>query len=136
MPTSWARAIAAPEVGRLAMQDARVTLDQVKAPEEHSGNAFAPARRPSAHLIRVPEAARLTGLPQSLLRKSFMREDRRPKNVPPPPPHKRIGRAVYIIAGELPSWLEGLGAPTPIQKRRRGRPTVAERIAMRERSAD
>ena len=65
--------------------------------------------RATAHLIRVPEAARITGLPRSLLRKSFMSQDKRPKNVPPPPPHKRIGRAVYILANELPAWIESLG---------------------------
>jgi hypothetical protein len=85
----------------------------------------------------VPEAARLTGLPRSLLRKSFMREDRRPKNVPPPPPHVRVGRAVYIVADKLAAWVETIGSPLPAagQKRRRGRPTVAERIALRERPA-
>lgn len=95
-------------------------------------------RQASAHLIRVPEAARLTGLPQSLLRKSFMREDRRPKNVPPPPPHLRIGRAVYIYAGRIPGWLSDIGIALPANapaKRRRGRPTVAERIALRERAS-
>jgi hypothetical protein len=51
--------------------------------------------RATAHLIRVPEAARITGLPRSLLRKSFMSQDKRPKNVPPPPPHKRIGRGLH-----------------------------------------
>lgn len=88
---------------------------------------------PSAHLIRIPEAARITGLPPSLLRKSFMCEEKRPKNIPPPPPHKRIGRAVYIVAGELSGWIENLGVPFKAiraaeDKRRRGRPTVAERI--------
>jgi len=89
--------------------------------------------RATPHLIRVPEAAQLTGLPVSLLRKCFMREDRRPKNVPPPPPHKRIGRAVYIIAHRLPAWVESLGTFSVTDgKRKRGRPTVAERIARRE----
>lgn len=93
-------------------------------------------RQPSAHLIRVPEAARIIGIPQSLLRKSFMREDRRPANVPTPPPHIHIGRAVYIIADQIPAWLETLGAAqgNPRPTRRRGRPTVAERIAQRQRS--
>src|SRR5262249_51789025 len=46
---------------------------------------------PTPHLVRVPEAARITGLPRSILRKSFMREEKRPPNIPPPPPHRRIG---------------------------------------------
>ena len=92
--------------------------------------------RPSGHLIRVPEAARIAGVPRSLLRKSFMREEKRPKNIPPPPPHKRIGRAVYIVARELPAWVERLGSASLTnqteENRRRGRPTVAERIARRK----
>jgi hypothetical protein len=94
--------------------------------------------RTTAHLIRIPEAARITGLPSSLLRKSFMCEEKRPKNIPPPPPHKRIGRAVYIVARELPAWIESLGKPLKAvveDKRRRGRPTVAERIMSRAASA-
>jgi hypothetical protein len=68
---------------------------------------------PSAHLIRVAEAARVTGLPVSLLRKTFIAEHKRPKNVPSPPPHKRIGRAVYIIADRLAAWVENLNNPLP-----------------------
>ena len=92
--------------------------------------------RATAHLIRIPEAAEITGLPASLLRKSFMRDDKRPKNIPPPPPHKRIGRAVYILADELVTWIEGIGGPVKSgqkAKRRRGRPSVAERIMLRTR---
>lgn len=89
----------------------------------------------TAHLIRVAEAARLTGLPQSLLRKSFMAEEKRPKNVPSPPPHKRIGRAVYILADRLAEWIETLGQlPSDVTLstgRRRGRPTVTDRMASR-----
>src|ERR1700722_9209140 len=96
-------------------------------------------RRATAHLIRVPEAARITGLPPSLIRKSFMREDKRPRNVPPPPPHRRIGRAVYILADELLAWVQSLGLAreTAAQEgnRRRGRPTVAERMARRQRES-
>jgi hypothetical protein len=92
-----------------------------------------------AHLVRVPEAARITGLPQSLLRKSFMAEGKRPKNVPSPPPHKRIGRAVYILADRLVEWVEALTQiPTPAPPGvgiRRGRPTIAERIKKRQRNA-
>src|SRR3546814_6550195 len=72
-------------------------------------------------LIKVSEAARMTGIPVSTLRKSFMAE--RPRNIPAPPPHKRTGRAVYIIAKELDAWLDNLG----IEPRKRGRPTVAQR---------
>lgn len=90
------------------------------------------ARQPQhAHLVRIPEAAEITGLPASLLRKSFMREEKRPKNVPPPPPHKRIGRAVYILADALPAWVQNLGVRAS-EHHRRGRPTVAERILRRQ----
>jgi hypothetical protein len=93
--------------------------------------------REIAHLIRVHEAARITGLPASLLRKSFMSESKRPPNIPPPPPHKRIGRAVYILADQLPAWIESLGRPSETMtlagRRRHGRPTVAERMALRQR---
>ena len=90
--------------------------------------------RASAHLIQVPEAARITGLPRSKLRKSFTAEHKRPKNVPAPPPHRRIGRSIYILADKLPAWVESLGDTGTItaSKRRRGRPTVAERIARRQ----
>lgn len=86
-------------------------------------------------MVRVPEAARTTGLPQSLLRKTFIAEAKRPKNVPPPPPHKRIGRAVYILADRLAEWVETLDLRRADDgTRRRGRPTVAERIARRQRA--
>jgi hypothetical protein len=99
------------------------------------GEVNQPRPRMPPHLIRVREAAQITGLPISLIRKSFMREDKRPENVPPPPPHKRIGRAIYILADELSLWVRSLGKspPTPTTKmRRQGRPTVSERIARRE----
>jgi hypothetical protein len=93
-------------------------------------------RRRTAHLIRIPEAAEITGLPPSLLRKSFMCEERRPKNIPNPPPHKRIGRAVYILANQLPAWVESLGRQPEnfgqAEKKYKGRPTVIERIARRQ----
>src|SRR4051812_17920997 len=69
------------------------------------------ASRSPAYLIRLAEAASITGLPLSLLRKSFMREEKRPRNVPPPPPHRRIGRAIYVLADRLPEWVEGLANP-------------------------
>ena len=90
--------------------------------------------RARAHLVRIPEAAEITGLPASLLRKSFIREEKRPKNVPPPPPHKRIGRAVYILADALPAWVESLG-DRQSEHHRRGRPTVAERMMRRQHPA-
>lgn len=93
---------------------------------------------PVSQLVRVDEAARITGLPKSILRKSFIREDKRPKNVPPPPPHKRIGRAVYILADQLSAWVKNLECGPHSHKpgeKRRGRPTVAERIAQRQRDA-
>jgi hypothetical protein len=90
--------------------------------------------RSTAYLIRVPEAARITGLPASLIRKSFICEEKRPINVPPPPPHKRVGRSVYIVADKLAGWVESLDDPLVRLggKRRRGRPTVGERIAHRQ----
>jgi hypothetical protein len=75
-------------------------------------------QRPSgAYLVRLKEAAAITGLPVSLLRKSFMSEDKRPNNVPLPPPHKRIGRAIYILADRLPDWIEGFRDMRRRQKR-------------------
>jgi len=32
-----------------------------------------------------------------------------------PPPHKRIGRAIYILANQLEAWADGISVP----KRRR-----------------
>src|SRR5882757_4547476 len=93
----------------------------------------------SPHLVRIPEAARITGLPSSLLRKSFMRENKRPRNVPPPPPHRRIGRAIYILADQLAAWIQSLdrqpAAAVGNISRGRGRPTVAQRISPREQQA-
>ncbi len=87
------------------------------------------------HLVRIEEASDMTGLPESFLRKTFMREEKRPKNIPPPPPHKRIGRAIYIIADGLSGWIDSLDKlPTEQDKPKRGRPTVAERIARREKT--
>jgi len=111
-------------------------LDRLMTQKMVPDGAQSPAPPRTAHLIRIPEAARLTGLPQSLLRKSFMAEEKRPKNVPPPPPHKRIGRAVYILSDRLAEWIETLGQlPTGVSPRtegRRGRPTVSDRIARRQ----
>src|SRR5689334_10644736 len=78
------------------------------------------------HLIRLREAAEITGLPLSLLRKSFMAAEKRPPNVPCPPPHKRIGRAVYILADRLGDWIAALEAPN-----RRRKSSTARRIEKR-----
>jgi hypothetical protein len=108
--------------------------DQLDDAAQHSGDTRNLSRGTS-HLVRIPEAARITGSPESLLRKSFMREEKRPINVPPPPPHKRVGRAIYILADQLPEWIQNLdtrsGPNGTIGSRRRGRPTVVERIARR-----
>jgi hypothetical protein len=83
-------------------------------------------------LVRVEEAAAITGLPASLIRKSFIDERKRPANIPSPPPHKRIGRSVYIIRGQLADWVSSIGQePGEMNddRPRRGRPTVAQRMA-------
>jgi hypothetical protein len=84
-----------------------------------------------AYFVRVDEAAEIAGLPASLIRKSFITEAKRPRNVPPPPPHKRIGRAVYIIRDQLPAWLASLGEGTcksvPVRTKRKE--VAAERSA-------
>jgi hypothetical protein len=83
------------------------------------------------YFVRVEEAAKIAGLPASLIRKTFIAETKRPKNVPSPPPHKRIGRAVYIIRDQLPAWLEALGDDRTAfgaTRPRRGRAPVADRI--------
>ena len=114
----------------------RVILPDMVRPTHREELEHPDSPRVTALLIRLPKAAEITGLPLSLLRKSFMCEEKRPKNVPPPPPHKRIGRAIYILARELPGWLERVGKPTSsieqIERRRRGRPTVAERMIQRQ----
>jgi hypothetical protein len=66
----------------------------IRSTEEPSAQAVVPARA-TPHLVRVPEAARITGLPWSLLRKSFMTEDKRPKNVPSPPPQANRSRGLH-----------------------------------------
>jgi len=53
------------------------------------------------YLVRISDAASITGLPASLIRKSFMSEAKKPANVPEPPPPKRMGKAIYIIADRL-----------------------------------
>jgi hypothetical protein len=105
--------------------------------KEHLFLPAEPARddiaRSPAQLVRVPEAARITGLPRSLIRKSFICDAKRPKNIPSPPPHKRIGRSVYIVVDLLSAWVRNLGSPAAnVEKHRRGRPTVARRIASRK----
>lgn len=40
-----------------------------------------------------------------------MSEEKRPPNVPLPPPHKRIGRAIYVLADRLEEWVTALEEP-------------------------
>jgi hypothetical protein len=102
-----------------------------------SGNVTSGFAGPSeasvSYLVRVDEAASITGLPASLIRKSFMAEAKRPTNIPAPPPHKRIGRAVYILRDQLAAWVDSIDEPSGprLGRGRRGRPTVAERIKRR-----
>lgn len=116
----------------------RIASDQL---DDAEGQSVETCRlsRATTHLIRIRDAARITGLPQSLIRKSFMREEKRPRNIPDPPPHKRIGRAIYIVSDDLSDWVQNLNTPPgmlgPKSIRRRGRPTVVERIARRSRRA-
>jgi hypothetical protein len=88
-----------------------------------------------SYFVRIEEAAAISGLPVSLIRKSFITEDKRPKNVPQPPPHKRIGRAIYIVRDELGEWAKNIGNQSDTIKPdppRRGRPTLALRIKHRQ----
>jgi hypothetical protein len=91
--------------------------------------AISPFDPKHVYFVRVNEAAEITGLPPSLIRKSFIAEAKRPRNVPAPPPHMRIGRAVYIIRDQLPAWLATLvdGSPKsdPVQPKRRRTATQA-----------
>jgi hypothetical protein len=93
---------------------------------------------PKPIYLRVPEAAAVTGLPEHLLRKSFIRADKRPKNVPPPPPHKKLGRSVLIIAAELSGWAATVGSPVVVETppAKGGRPSKAEQIARRKRNGE
>ena len=88
----------------------------------------------SSYLLTIPEAARLVGLPLSTFRKSFISPDKRPKRLPGPPPHVRMGRAIYVLADKLPLWIKELATASDFGgygKRRPGRPTVTERRAAR-----
>lgn len=60
--------------------------------------------------LRIRDAAAATGLRESFIRRTFLRK--RPKNVPPPPPHRRVGRTILIVAEALPEWAAAIGAPT------------------------
>lgn len=84
-------------------------------------------------LVKVQRAAELSGYPKSFIRKTFICEAKRPKNIPPPPPHQHRGRAVYIYAEQLATWVKEVELFIAAQNRKshRGRPTVAERIARR-----
>ncbi len=91
--------------------------------------------RTLSFFVRMEEAAAISGLPASLIRKSFIVEAKRPANIPPPPPHKRIGRAIYIVRDELDEWAKNIGnQPNHVKndQARRGRPTVATRIEQRQ----
>lgn len=85
--------------------------------------------------VRIPQAAALSGVPTHVFEKSFMRPGRksRPRHIPPPPPHFRVGRSIFIYVDGLSAWVESLGKPIPAAPARRGRPTKAEQIARRQR---
>jgi hypothetical protein len=89
--------------------------------------------------VRIPEAVELSGIPEHVFQKSFMRPDRRPRGIPAPPPHVRVGRAIFILTAELPAWVASLGGGSPPSNtvpeapRRRGRPTKVEQVARRQR---
>ncbi|MGE3476794.1 MAG: hypothetical protein AB7H70_13405 [Rhodospirillaceae bacterium] len=97
-------------------------------------NSSRPNERTSPILVKVSRAAEISGYPKSFIRKTFIREELRPKNIPPPPPHQRRGRAVDIYADQIPTWVKTVEAFLAAQGRKgkRGRPTVAERIAQRQ----
>ena len=84
-------------------------------------------------LVKVSQAAEISGYPKSFIRKTFIREELRPKNIPPPPPHQRRGRAVDIYADQISAWVVSVEAFLLASRRKGkcGRPTVAERIAQR-----
>lgn len=89
---------------------------------------------PTTLTVRIPDAAALTGIARHVLVKSFMRPDRRPKGIPAPPPHVRVGRAIYILVDELPAWVASLARPNttaPVVPKKIGAPTKAERVAKR-----
>jgi hypothetical protein len=95
-------------------------------------------QRSFSHVVRVPEAARITGLPASLIRKSFMCEEKRQKNIPSPPPHVRIGRSIFILADQLSHWLLCIGSQGAAGNslRKRGRPRLSERMVRRQPESD
>lgn len=90
--------------------------------------------RTTSITVRVPEAAAICGLPPHVLKKSFMCPAKRPKGIPAPPPHVRVGRAIFIFADKLPEWVAGLGGLVvqPAAPAKLGAPTKAQRIAKRE----
>lgn len=94
---------------------------------------------PQPLTVRIPEAASLTGIPEHVIQKSFMQPNKRPRGIPAPPPHVRVGRAIFIVVAELPAWVASLGDGTSpsmapvLAAPRRGRPTKAEQIARRKR---
>jgi len=83
-------------------------------------------------LVRLPQAAEISGVPLGWLQKSFMEQP--PKGAPPRPPHVRVGRAIYVIADRLPEWVaskEANQSPAPPIKRERGRPRKADAVTAR-----
>jgi hypothetical protein len=128
--TKFARAVMrGPRYGRESAKEQSVSSDSSFEPKPDDAKEAS-----LSYFVRVKEAASITGLSASLIRKTFIAEIKRPKNVPPPPPHKRIGKAVYIIRDQLPAWVEALGdAPSASEttRLRGGRPTVADRIKRR-----
>ena len=93
--------------------------------------------------LTLAKAAAVIGLPQSLIEKSFMTPAKRPSYAPPPPPHYRSGRSIYILTEELSAWARSLVESTKAQDaqpqqqpqqttvlevlpKKRGRPTNAE----------
>jgi len=83
--------------------------------------------------LSVKQAAEVIGMPVSLIEKSFMDPAKRPAYAPPPPPHRRQGRSIYILTDGLAAWALALTVPTEPcildKPRRRGRPTRAEQVA-------
>lgn len=80
--------------------------------------------------VSIADAAKITGLSESTIRKSFMTPGRRPPGLPNPPPHIRPtpGR-ILVLTAPLPAWVAGLGqgSATPVS-RRRGARTKVERL--------
>ena len=92
---------------RKELKPSTTQTDTIQGRQKVNGRSNGVGGRP--YLVRIAEAASITGLPASLIRKSFMCATKKPANVPEPPPHKRIGKAIYIIADRLEDWVSSLG---------------------------